>query len=191
MPWNLSARQERRFPCVVWKGFPAFPAHLRMRPVSRGNSRRATWVGGPRPPASPVHSPTLLPPRCLRGGSTVPNHRPAGAFLPHQLSLKRAESEQRFPQGYQVTSEAWTQAMFRERGLPWLLWLLLLEQGRGIVGGRGHCPTPQGAGVLGGLVGVDQSPLVCTDMPGESQGLGNLVGCRPLGRTESDTTEVT
>ena len=30
---------------VVWKGFPAFPAHLRMRPVSRGNSRRATWVG--------------------------------------------------------------------------------------------------------------------------------------------------
>ena len=29
---------------MVWKGFPAFPAHLRMRPVSRGNSRRATWV---------------------------------------------------------------------------------------------------------------------------------------------------
>ena len=29
-------------PCVVWKGFPAFPAHLRMRPVSRGNSRRAS-----------------------------------------------------------------------------------------------------------------------------------------------------
>ena len=25
--------------------FTAFPAHLRMRPVSRGNSRRATWVG--------------------------------------------------------------------------------------------------------------------------------------------------
>ena len=121
---------------------------------------------GPRPPASPVHSPTLLPPRCLRGGSTVPNHRPAGAFLPHQLSLKRAESEQRFPQGYQVTSEAWTQAMFRERGLPWLLWLLLLERGGGWGGGRGHCPTPQGAGVLGGLVGVDQSPLVCTDRYG-------------------------
>ena len=31
-------------PCVVWKGFPAFPAHLRMRPSSRGNSRPATWV---------------------------------------------------------------------------------------------------------------------------------------------------
>ena len=30
---------------MVWKGFPAFPAHLRMRPVPRGNSRRATWVG--------------------------------------------------------------------------------------------------------------------------------------------------
>ena len=25
-------------PCVVWEGFLAFPAHLRMRPVSRGNS---------------------------------------------------------------------------------------------------------------------------------------------------------
>ena len=22
-------------PCFVWKGFPTFPAHLRMRPVSR------------------------------------------------------------------------------------------------------------------------------------------------------------
>ena len=32
-------------PCVVQKGFPAFPVHLRMRPVSQGNSRRATWVG--------------------------------------------------------------------------------------------------------------------------------------------------
>ena len=28
-------------------------------------------------------------------------------------------------------------------------------------------------------------------LPGESQGRGNLVGCRLWGRTESDTTEVT
>ena len=28
-------------------------------------------------------------------------------------------------------------------------------------------------------------------LPGESQGRGNLVGCRPRGRTESDTTEAT
>ena len=28
-------------------------------------------------------------------------------------------------------------------------------------------------------------------LPGESQGRGSLVGCRPLGRTESDTTEAT
>ena len=28
-------------------------------------------------------------------------------------------------------------------------------------------------------------------LPGESQGQRNLVGCRPRGRTESDTTEVT
>lgn len=57
----------------------------------------------------------------------VPNRRPAGPFFPHQLSLKRSESEQRFLQGCQVTSEAWTQAVFRECGLMWLLWLLLLE----------------------------------------------------------------
>ena len=32
-----------RFPCVVWKGFPAFPAHLRMRPVSRwGQEEKGT-----------------------------------------------------------------------------------------------------------------------------------------------------
>ena len=31
--------EERRFPRMVWKGFPAFPAHLSMRPVSRRNSR--------------------------------------------------------------------------------------------------------------------------------------------------------
>ena len=33
------------YPFSVCKGFPTFRAHLRMRPVSRGNSRRATWVG--------------------------------------------------------------------------------------------------------------------------------------------------
>ena len=35
---DTTEAKERRFPCVVWKGFPAFPAHLRMRPVSRGDS---------------------------------------------------------------------------------------------------------------------------------------------------------
>ena len=29
------SRQEGLVPCFVWKGFPTFPAHLRMRPVSR------------------------------------------------------------------------------------------------------------------------------------------------------------
>ena len=28
-------------------------------------------------------------------------------------------------------------------------------------------------------------------LPGESQGWGNLLGCRLMGRTESDTTEAT
>src|SRR5574339_123809 len=34
------SRQEGRLPCFVWKGFPTFRSHLRMRPVSRRHSRR-------------------------------------------------------------------------------------------------------------------------------------------------------
>src|SRR5574341_799707 len=36
---------EVRLPCFVWKGFPTFRSHLRMRPVSRRHSRRGL-VGG-------------------------------------------------------------------------------------------------------------------------------------------------
>ena len=33
---DLATEQQQlwRFPCVVWKGFPAFPAHLRITPAS-------------------------------------------------------------------------------------------------------------------------------------------------------------
>ena len=51
-------RQEGLFPCFVWKGFPTFPAHLRMRPVSRGNSRRSV-VGGVTCRNTPISRPTL------------------------------------------------------------------------------------------------------------------------------------
>src|SRR5574337_791380 len=37
--------QEGRLPCFVWKGFPTFRSHLRMRPVSPRHSRRGL-VGG-------------------------------------------------------------------------------------------------------------------------------------------------
>ena len=38
--------RDRRGDSPAWSaGVPGFQAHLRMRPVSRGNSRRATWVG--------------------------------------------------------------------------------------------------------------------------------------------------
>ena len=90
------SRQERRFPCVVWKGFPAFQAHLRMRPASRGNSRRATWVvphaerprfpgpllrrtRGPDPSSKATlwvkaqHEGALPPPCIVRRGPRVPH----------------------------------------------------------------------------------------------------------------------
>lgn len=38
--------------------------------------------------------------------------------------------------------------------------------GKGDRGWGGSLPTPQGEGVLGGLVGVDQPLLVCTDRHG-------------------------
>ena len=40
----LNAYEKKVRPCFVWKGFRTFPAHLRMRPVSRGNSRRSLVV---------------------------------------------------------------------------------------------------------------------------------------------------
>ena len=53
------SRQESWFPCVVWKGFPACTAPLRMRPASRGNSRQAPWlvphVERPWFPGPPYH----------------------------------------------------------------------------------------------------------------------------------------
>ena len=37
----ISNRKTRIRGCFLWKGFPAFLVHLRMRPVSGGNSRLA------------------------------------------------------------------------------------------------------------------------------------------------------
>ena len=56
-------RQEGRIPCFVCKGFPTFPAHLRMRPVSRGNSRRSL-VGGDTCRLTPISGPLLKRNRC-------------------------------------------------------------------------------------------------------------------------------
>ena len=52
------SRQEGLFPCFVWKGFPTFPAHLRMRPVSRVNLRHSV-VGGVTGRNTPISRPTL------------------------------------------------------------------------------------------------------------------------------------
>ena len=38
-PLHYSCLENPMDPCFLWKGFPAFLVHLRMRPVSGGNSR--------------------------------------------------------------------------------------------------------------------------------------------------------
>ena len=43
-------------------------------------------------------------------------------------------------------------------------------------------------GISREALAIDATPVF---LPGESQGLGSLVGCHLWGRTESDTTEVT
>ena len=57
------SRQDGLFPCLVWNGFPTFPVHLRMRPVSRGNSRRRL-VGGVTCRKTPISRLTLRRTRC-------------------------------------------------------------------------------------------------------------------------------
>ena len=75
--------RKRRFPCVVWMGFPAFPAHIRMRPVSRGNSGRATWVvthaERPRFPGPPLRTTRGPDPSSLQC-SCLENPRDQGAW---------------------------------------------------------------------------------------------------------------
>ena len=67
-PGRLQSMGSRRVghdcTCVVWKGFPGFPAHLRIRPVSQGNSRRATWVV-PHAKRLRLPGPLLIRTRCL------------------------------------------------------------------------------------------------------------------------------
>ena len=54
-----------------------------------------------------------------------------------------------------------------------------------MVGDLGSIPE------LGGSPGEGHGNPTTIFLPGESQGRGSLVGCRPLGCTGSDTTEVT
>ena len=93
---------------MVWKGFPAFPAHLRMRPVSRGNSRRATWVGPqaerPRFPRSalekdprpgPLFEGNPVGEGTTRRGTDTPVHhpeRPAGSTHSSTRGLKTPDN---------------------------------------------------------------------------------------------------
>ena len=98
-------QQECRFSCFVWKGFPAFPAHLRMRLVSRRNSRlalcvvpHAEWPRFPGPLlrrtrcldtslkatlwAKAQHKGALTPPRIIRKNPQVPHTARRGAWDP-------------------------------------------------------------------------------------------------------------
>src|SRR5574339_38616 len=60
------SRQEGRLPCFVWKGFPTFRSHLRMRPVSRRHSRRGL-VGASTLRSTPISRSPL-------GKNPMPGH---------------------------------------------------------------------------------------------------------------------
>src|SRR5574341_218554 len=63
---ELESGQEGRLPCFVWKGFPTFRSHLRMRPVSRRHSRRGL-VGGSTFRRTPIS-------RCPLDKNPMPGH---------------------------------------------------------------------------------------------------------------------
>ena len=58
-------------------------------------------------------------------------------------------------------------------------------------GDPGHGVTSEPQFPDPGRVGTATTSLPSLFLPGESQGLGSLAGCRLWGRTESDTTEAT
>ena len=60
------SRQEGRLPCFVWKGFPTFRSHLRMRPGSRRHSRRGL-VGASTLRSTPIS-------RARLGKNPMPGH---------------------------------------------------------------------------------------------------------------------
>ena len=63
---------------MVWKGFPSFPAHLRMRPVSRGNSRSSSCLGRKPPRAPQLEETPETPPSSL--GVTLEGNRRVREF---------------------------------------------------------------------------------------------------------------
>src|SRR5574337_631149 len=75
-------------PCFVWKGFPTFRSHLRMRPVSRRYSRRGL-VGGSTLRSTPISRSPL-------GKNPMPGHlselRPVNEVNTKGLRLARASS---------------------------------------------------------------------------------------------------
>ena len=108
------SRREGRLPCFVWKGFRTFPAHLRMRPVSRGNSRRSV-VGGVTCLNTPNSRPTLeknpMPGHLFEGNPVDEGTKRRVTDTPVHHSVKAAGSTHSSTRGLssheQLERQAW------------------------------------------------------------------------------------
>ena len=109
------SRQEGLFPCFVWKGFPTFPAHLRIRPVSRVNSRHSV-VGGVTCRNTPISRPTLeknpMPGHLFEGNPVDEGTKRRVTDTPVHHSVKAAGSTHSSTRGLSSHEQLERQAEF-------------------------------------------------------------------------------
>ena len=109
------SRQEGLFPCFVWKGFPTFPVHLRMRPVSRGNSRHSVG-GGVTCRNTPISRPTLeknpMPGHLFEGNPVDEGTKRRVTDTPVHHSVKAAGSTHSSTRGLSSHEQLERQAEF-------------------------------------------------------------------------------
>src|SRR5574341_1123849 len=95
-------------PCFVWKGFPTFRSHLRMRPVSRRHSRRARALDVQRAAVEVVLVAEAL-------------QRQVGAYAVERahvdllLDAENAEPHRRFGLELPAAGRAWRRAQLQPR----------------------------------------------------------------------------
>ena len=102
-------------PLLCLQGLPTFPAHLRMRPVSRGNSRRSV-VGGVTCRNTPISRPTLeknpMPGHLFEGNPVDEGTKRRVTDTPVHHSVKAAGSTHSSTRGLSSHEQLERQAEF-------------------------------------------------------------------------------